>query len=107
MEVAACFSDSFIVPLVRHSVGLVPTMTFSSPTVQNTRMNSRANGAADGSGDRLRSESPVRASLKWLQRALSGPARVPLSESPTRELRMKVAMKSRHSERSKKDGKHI
>lgn len=55
----------------------------------------------------MRSESPVRASLKWLHRALAGPAaafaasssssssQVPLSESPKRELRMKSAAKAR------------
>lgn len=56
----------------------------------------------------MRSESPVRASLKWLHRALAGPAaafaassssssQVPLSESPKRELRMKSAAKARSS----------
>lgn len=58
------------------------------------------------SGNRsMRSESPVRASLKWLHRALAGPAaafaasssQVPLSESPKRELRMKSAAKARSS----------
>lgn len=55
----------------------------------------------------MRSESPVRASLKWLHRALAVPAaafaasssssQVPLSESPKRELRMKLAAKARSS----------
>jgi len=71
-----------------------------------TLFHSRPHSGSRGSSGMLRSRSPVSAPLEWLHRAFSSSAVVPLSESPSRELRMRSATKARRgSEASKKHKK--